>query len=1598
MRRVVARAVFTLLVACSLVDAAPVVAGATTTAINRCDGDCDGDAAVTVDEVVACTNTALGLRSLSLCRRCDANNDGAVDVGDLINSVNDVLGGCDAIPDINVCPSYVPSSCTELLPGQTLPQPLTQCYVIAQAGTYVHEYVNILENGALYFVEDPGKTIDFQAKSILVEYGGLLQAGASDCQIGQRQGTVSIGLYGDDPSKEATVPFPPPGIQCLTNPGGDQPCFPAARNPEDGEFYCTVSNSNDPCSSTTPPAQDPDNSRLEHYDRLNFDSTPFGYKAFGVSYGGTLRLFGHKGAELAGTALDPADHCAVPTPEQSTLDAAEMEAWAQLTGGSSARLTAIGQEAATGRSLLTLDRALASWGVGDEIVVGTTDWYPGHSERRTIRAVTTVQTPQGSRTQLAVDPLLYPHETNIFDAKALQTANGAEYTGPVSRTAADLRAVVGLLSRSIQVRSLGVSPQAQPTDPGFPEVANCLYNANAATDPACYFGGHVMFRQGFREVQIVGAEFKQLGQGGRIGHYPVHFHLAKSTAYTQGKAYLKNSSIWDSMTRFVVVHGTHNVTLARNVGYLSMGHGFYLEDGSEIDNLLCHNAGIEARASLKEFFAAQADPKNWPGTPPAPPDTARFIPPILDGVCPGPSYSQCICLNPPPPMPPNPPAPCGTGNQYGPTLRTGSDSYMPVMYWAMNAYNEIVGNQAVGVHGFGSCFWLLGSGVSGPSFGHHQFDGYANYNLAGAYQAPLLRFRGNGCTTATYGLPASAEVSPAALGEAVNTGYTPVANPYITNADGSLKTASELGENYLRPAVVGNFQPIQPNAGNFTNCAAGGVNPATDLEPNTQSCVTTIVDRFTTSFNWAERNYGSIWLRPWFYLLLNSAVTDQLFGGVTFVSAGSWLQVPPGYFSLVKNSLFVGTTQFGGSPWAKRSGPVFTVSATDNLARYAPCSQGGLTTCNINLEGTGFWTGGFQPKRLINIYDGPHFADDNLFLNIGSWECDPQPCLGKAPGECLGEFPCGVYGSTTQPSPSEPGVGVDPHKMIVLDAAIGWKQPNGFYYPPAFTYRAAHFFKKLPTGLPNPDPANPLNQCFAFGPGNDFSAPTELPGDCRHNVIDRTRNYIQGNMNVLNIGPGVFPPSLNQLPTTPIDFSTILIDLDASLTGASGTVSGVPGGPTTSLSRNAFFDAPAQTDECLSFGVQTSPYPFVTTLLAPLNAGADTGDTYVEPTKWPETPMVAIYRQWELAKDAETCGQICNETSPMQYGCTRGTFMVGPNVYQSPYLTQTEPPGLAEQAGAQYFIDTSSGGVRTPGPTPTGTPAPTPTPNQQIGCVTARTQQMAAAPFVANDSYVLYNLFARNDARTSYALHVGDGVNGLAALKARYVRLDPHLHITTSGPGSKFDDFRVTVKDACDPEAATGWCKDMPKPTVVDGVLTVILDQSSLASQFTAAAKADYERCMPRDLCYFDGTKCQPCLTDPSKCIRQSDFLSVDIQSMNQVDATGKMPLDVICQDWATYTSGTTSTTAGELSLSDCPAGGCVGFAFTMPATFVGDKKYADVGAKLTHCFSETAWADDKLEEKMVMGQPADPLCGAPRPAVPADFCTDPSLAQAAWE
>ncbi|HVN84491.1 MAG TPA: DUF3604 domain-containing protein [Candidatus Binatia bacterium] len=59
-----------------------------------CVGDCDGDDRVTVDELVAGVNVALGSASLPTCLLLDDNEDGRVTVDELVSGVNNALSGC----------------------------------------------------------------------------------------------------------------------------------------------------------------------------------------------------------------------------------------------------------------------------------------------------------------------------------------------------------------------------------------------------------------------------------------------------------------------------------------------------------------------------------------------------------------------------------------------------------------------------------------------------------------------------------------------------------------------------------------------------------------------------------------------------------------------------------------------------------------------------------------------------------------------------------------------------------------------------------------------------------------------------------------------------------------------------------------------------------------------------------------------------------------------------------------------------------------------------------------------------------------------------------------------------------------------------------------------------------------------------------------------------------------------------------------------------------------------------------------------------------------------------------------------------------------
>jgi len=814
-----------------------------------------------------------------------------------------------------------------------------------------------------------------------------------------------------------------------------------------------------------------------------------------------------------------------------------------------------------------------------------------------------------------VESLLYDHNGVAYDMSRLAAHSKArgQQVGP-GLAAAETRAVVALLSRSIRIVSEG-------DNPGEPFPAAPPPGSAAA---GYYLGGHTIVRQGVQTFQVQGVEFKQLGQGGRIGHYPVHFHMTRSTP---PDTFVKDSSINESMTRWITVHATHGVLVARNVGWKSIGHGFYLEEGSEINNRFLSNAGIFARAAVM----------NNDGTGQR--DNPRKIPGIL--------------------------AAPRTGGILNDNIPFHTDTDHPTVFWIMNGWNDFEYNMAAGAGTCGACYWFLPSANSGMSR-HMSWEGYASLQmwdnpqdeelqpLARAGMTPLKKFVGNYCSTAqnsfnTVGdttpcngvggpadgfphlLPVPNPLAPPSCLQANPNLPSPPNPPNTPNPDGCQNFAnSQVGADNYYPKVDG-------GGGRFaTTCTLTDCSGSQDLAKNyprcsstaEANCTVTILDQYTSSFHWTETNFAAIWLRPQWYLLTNSVVSDVQNGGVTFVTGGGYTQsdVVNGHWALAHNSAFIGHTQTG-NPLASNAGPF---------------SAGGLTCdtqagdyCLSQSEGVSFPLSNFGVnQRLFSIYDGPAYQESNAYLDIVPTvltdcqaftnDCSVGPCIctqnsqcptgtcsasgqctcdptknGKPPAapsnpECPGlascsQIPGGPPTSGLCPLPASscfgsasmygrlPGIPQDDNHVCYLpNAAIAWKQPNGFFYPPAFHSRNLYFDPEITENEP-PGSHNVQIRHFVIEP---LFAARASEGDplFQTDVFQILNRYCTWN-----------PAMFNNF--TDVDRQTELNDDDGSLTGYVNTIS---------VNEDPFFKAPVEAIECLSdLTAKTSPYDYVTSVVYP---------------------------------------------------------------------------------------------------------------------------------------------------------------------------------------------------------------------------------------------------------------------------------------------------------------------------------------------------------------------------------------------------------------
>uniref|UniRef100_A0A672RI26 Transmembrane protein 2-like n=1 Tax=Sinocyclocheilus grahami TaxID=75366 RepID=A0A672RI26_SINGR len=148
----------------------------------------------------------------------------------------------------------------------------------------------------------------------------------------------------------------------------------------------------------------------------------------------------------------------------------------------------------------------------------------------------------------------------------------------------DMRAEVALLSRNILIHG---------------EMENSCYGKNWCQYFSYdTFGGHIKILGNFSSVHLSQVELKHMGQQREKGRYPVNFHRCGDVDQRGGYSdhtYLDSLSIHHSFSRCVGIHATNGLLVRDTVGYDTLGHCFFLEDGIEQRNIFFHNLGLLTR-------------------------------------------------------------------------------------------------------------------------------------------------------------------------------------------------------------------------------------------------------------------------------------------------------------------------------------------------------------------------------------------------------------------------------------------------------------------------------------------------------------------------------------------------------------------------------------------------------------------------------------------------------------------------------------------------------------------------------------------------------------------------------------------------------------------------------------------------------------------------------------------------------------------------------------------------------------------------------------------------------------------------------------------
>jgi hypothetical protein len=532
---------------------------------------------------------------------------------------------------------------------------------------------------------------------------------------------------------------------------------------------------------------------------------------------------------------------------------------------------------------------------------------------------------------------------------------------------------------------------------------------------------------------------------------------------------------------------------------------------------------------------------------------------------------------------------------------------------------------------------------------------------------------------------------------------------------------------------------------------------------------------------------------------VNKRRFDVQNAGVNFVTSGDFSKasVITGFWALARKTVFIGTTQ-KDNPFASNAGPFNPISSktlklpdgkpvTGLKCAVDPVSgQNNVSYClsqddNVSIQLASFSAG----QRFFSVYDGPAYQDSNAYLDI-------HPTYLTTDGTVTGQVISGCKPMEGNPNPcpfagymngGSPGLLADKRndRCYLPNAAIGWKQPNGFYYAPAFHSKNLFFAD----GARSVDIRHFVTEPLFEGDTFDTDVAETKKLYC-YRGTDQPK-------------PGLFQGF------TDIDRETVLNDDDGTLTGLTSEGAWKE---TISVNKEPFFDAPIETPECASDlplnvtadakcapnTAKTSPYEYVTTAIYP-ECALDVPDSdlplrkctpYVwgsncttsDPTQVNSCVGVRLYRQLRL-KDGDP------------FGNRQLKRMMGQNTFQRSALTANH--GI-------YYIDTTVSAAK----------------QEADGAKSINT-------FVGGQKYDLFFLYAKKTTKQIYELYVGAGKDEKKVesnVKFGYMNIDTAKYrFGAAEPPGK------TVAGALPDRWEALYDK-------VSGYLTLVIDMLALADDF----------------------------------------------------------------------------------------------------------------------------------------------------------------------